>query len=157
MKTLQLEDNEAKRIYKIADVNLKIILERSFGEEFFSEKIMDRIKTWSDVLFELGLKEQEVLPYPNPETKEQRSINAFAKIQKISQVLNEGWVADFSNKDQSKYYPYFEKTSSGWRVDVTYGYFHFSRVGAGCFYKTRELALYAASQFLEVYKDYLPD
>lgn len=157
-KKLELEESQAKKIYKSADSELKTILESTFGKEFFSDKITDRIKTWEDVLEVLDLDEGDILPYLKPKTKEQKAINAFAKIQKISEVLNEGWIPDYNNTNQYKFYPYFEKKSLGWSVgSFPVGGVCCSGMGFGSLYKSSELALYAGNQFLDIYKDYLPN
>src|SRR6185369_16767828 len=156
MKTLKLEDSTARLIYPTAPSELKKILEETYGKDFFSQKIQDRVKTWDDVLEILGKDEDAITPYKKPKDKRERSINAFAKIQAISEVLNEGWVPDFNNTSQYKYYPYFQKKSSGW-VLCSYGdYRGYSFLGSGCFYRTSDLALYAGKEFEDIYKDYLP-
>lgn len=157
MKTLRLEESTAKKLYKTADADFKVILEESFGKEFFSTKITDRIKTWKDVLMEACLEEEDVIPFSRPKNKKQRAINAFAKIQLISEVLNEGKEMDFTNRNSYKYYPYFERTASGWVVNYSCGSYCYSILGFGLTYSTNELALYAGNQFLEIYKDYLPN
>lgn len=158
MKTLQLEDNEARRIYKTADESLRTILERSFGKEFFSEKITDRIKTWKDVVDEYRNVYGKTVSLPcEGRTKQERAVNAFYQIGIISFVLNEGENTDFKDRNEYKWYPWFERKSSGWVVSgAGVGYFD-SAVGFGCFYKTKELALYGGNTFLDIYTNYLPE
>lgn len=157
MKTLQIEESTAKKLYKTAAPEFKTLLEENFGKAFFSQKITDRIKTWGDIEIELELDTNEEIPYKYPKSKRQRSINAFFKIQKISEVLNEGWVPNFNNSKEYKYYSYFVKTPSGWVVAGDYcSCFCSATVGFGCFFKSSEIALYAANQFKDIYLDYLP-
>jgi hypothetical protein len=157
MKVLKIEDNTARKIYKTADAELKMLLEENFGVSFFSQKITDRVKTWEDVLEISGRDEEDILPYFKPRDKRERSINAFAKIQLISEVLNQDWTADLNNHNQYKWYPWFEKKSSGWVLtsdgySISFG----SSVGSGFFYKSEELALFAGKTFIDIYNDYLP-
>jgi len=154
-KNLKIEESKAKKLYKTASPEFKEMLKSTFGIQFFSEKITDRIKTWEDIVEELG-EDNCVLPYKSPKTKEQKATNAFVKIQKISEVLNEGWVANFSDRNIYKYCPWFEyKSSVGW-VFFCYGsYSYYSSLGVGFYYKSSELAEYAGKQFLEIYKEYL--
>jgi hypothetical protein len=157
MKNLKLEEETAKRLYKTADAEFKTMLEESFGKEFFTpKKITDKIKTFDDVLNALGKSENE-LPYRNPRTKAERAANAFVKIGWLSEVLNEGTELKFTDKNTYKYYPYFERKQSGWSVYYCHVLYVFSCVGFGFFYKSSELALYAGNQFLDIYKDYLPE
>jgi hypothetical protein len=157
MKNLKLEGETAKRLYKTADAEFKTMLEESFGKEFFTpKKITDKIKTFDDVLIALGVSDS-VLPFRNPRTKAERAANAFMKIGMISEVLNEGWKADFTDKNTYKYYPYFERKMSGWSVLCSAALCVSAYVGFGFFFKSSELALYAGNQFLDIYKDYLPE
>lgn len=154
MKTLQLEDATARQLYNNASAELKVILEESFGKPFFSQKITDRIKTWQDVV--LALPYKLFLPYENPSNKFERAINANVKIQKIAEVLNEGWSANFDNKNEYKYYPYFEKKSSGWFFSNVSFSDDYASMGFGLYFKSSELAKYAGEQFIEIYREYLP-
>jgi hypothetical protein len=158
-KTLQIEESTAREVYKKADTQLKSILEESFGKEFFEPKIQDRVKTIDDVLRILKLKKNQVIPYAKPKNKAQRSANAFALIPLIAKVLNgKDWIPDFLNTNQYKYYPWFRRTSGGWVGDGhSGGDVDVAHLGSGFYFKNSELALYAGNQFLEIYKDYLPE
>jgi len=154
-KTLKIEDTTARKLYKDAAPEFKALLEENFGKDFFSTNITDRVKTWDDVLEISGKDENDILPYRNPINKQQRSQNALAKIQLITDVLNEGTVFDFNNRNQPKYYPYFEKTPSGW-VLVSCSRCYGSVAGAGQHFKSSELAMYAGNTFIDIYREYLP-
>jgi len=158
IKTIKIEENTAKKLYKTASDELRVILEENFGKDFFSTKITDRIKTWDDVCEELDI-DDTILPYKCPKNKQQISANAFIKIQYISQVLNEGWEPNFKNTNEYKYYPYFQYKSShggGFVFYCSYDHYVCGGLGFGFYYKTRELSDYAGNQFLEIYKEYLP-
>lgn len=156
---VEIEKNLLDRAYEAASISTdkshKLFIEKHFN--IFN--IKDRVKTWKDVLKESRFNEEDILPYSKPKTKEQVSQNAFAKIQLISKVLNEGWMPDFKNSNESKYYPYFERKAHGWVLSsgsFSYGN-GFSDLGFGCLYKNSDLAIYAGTQFLEIYKEYLPE
>ena len=105
MKTLQIEENKARIIYKTASPEFKIMLEDTFGKEFFSKKVTERIKTYEDACAELGITpicENTLLK--NGFTKDEI---AYRKIKTIIQVLNEGWQADWTNEYQDKWIPWF--------------------------------------------------
>lgn len=154
MKTLQIDENKARVLYKSAIPEFKIMLEDSFGKDFFSEKITDRVKTYEDACRILGLHSYSELPYEDPKTKDQEAINAYAKIFIIARALNEGWVPDWKNSSQYKYYPWFDLSAgSGFSY---YGYgdsLAGTSVGSRLCYKSRELAEYAGKQFLAIYKE----
>ena len=163
MKTIKLEDSTAKEIYKTASSELKIILEENFGKSFFIKSLKDKIKneeqiSWEEIAEEKGIHPVNSLPYRNPQSKLERHLNASFKINHISEVLNDGFVFDWLNDNQYKYYPYFKKSSSGWMVcDCRYGHYS-TDMGFGIFYyKDSKTTLYAANQFLNIYIDYLPE
>jgi len=156
-KTLKLSDDEALALYPKAEPAFKALLEANWGKKFFCKGITDRIKTWEDVCEELDIDPVDSLPYKKAKTKTEKSINAFFKIQKISEVLNEDVEIDFDNKNQTKYYPYFEKQRLGWRACSCNCYSGYGYVGFGFYYTTSEKALYAGNQFIDIYSEYLPE
>lgn len=157
MKTLKIDEKQALKLYENATQEFKQILEDSFGKEYFNQDIKSKIKTWEDVLEYNNVDENAVLPWRNPKNKKQRSQNALAKIQLISETLNEGWLPDFSEQKEYKYYPYFKKEKSGFAVSSYYCYIYGAGGGFGCYFKSSELALYSANIFLDIYRDYLPE
>lgn len=59
MKTLKLEDNTARKLYQTGTSELKTVLEESFGKNFFSQKITDRINSeWQNILETLGQSDE---------------------------------------------------------------------------------------------------
>lgn len=144
--------------HSTATASDKKSLEEAFGVTFFKSKITDIIKSLEDIYIYLDINRELVIPFKNPSTKQERSINAMFDIQNISKVLNGNWVPDWENTDEYKYYPYFKKQElSGWVVD---GY-HFGSYTAvlcfGYYFKTEKLALFAGKTFIETYIDYLPE
>lgn len=157
-KTLKLDDSTAKRLYKTADAELKVILEESFGKRFFSDKLIDRIKTIEDIYEQAGIERADVIPYNNPKNKLERQLNAVVDINYITKVLNEDdKFPDFKDKNQYKYYLWFEKRSSGWVVGCYAVVLGRSGLGSGFYFKDSVTALFAGSKFLSIFKDYLPE
>jgi len=158
MENLKIDKTKAKSLYKEASKEFKVMLEDTFGKDYFSDKITDKIKTWEDVCEILNINSISSLPYKNPKNKQEKSLNALFKIQKISEVLNEGWVENWCDDNQYKYYPYFNRrVSSGWvmcsyRCNCYDGVLSF-----GSYYKSSDLALFAGTQFIDIYIDYLPE
>lgn len=143
--------------HSTATASDKKSLEEAFGVTFFKSKITDIIKSLEDIYIYLDINRELVIPFKNPSTKQERSINAMFDIQNISKVLNGNWVPDWENTDEYKYYPYFKKQElSGWVVDCYFGYY-FAMLGFGYYFKTEKLALFAGKTFIETYIDYLPE
>lgn len=150
-----VDEQELYKAYKEANSGLKKLIESFFHIET-PKKITDQIKTITDVYNKLGIKRDDVIPYKFPQTKLEKHINADFDINKISEVLNQGWTPDFNNSNQYKYYPYFKKGPSGWVVHCAYSYDSYASLGLGFYFSSSELALYAGNQFLDVYNDWLP-
>ena len=77
---------------------------------------VEDIKTYNDILLILDKKNQEI----NEDVldPEERCINAFKKLLNIVKVFNQGWIPDWDNKNEYKYYPYFymNKNGGGFRL-----------------------------------------
>lgn len=158
MKTIQLSVQKAAELYKTASPEFKQLLEQNFTKEQLSEKITDRMKSWLDLVEFLGGKYNIHLPYwDDTVDKKCKSQNAFAKIQYINDVLNEGWKPDFNNRNEYKWFPYFEKTKSGWVFLGSLCFGSSGCMGSGFYFKSKELSDYAGRQFLDIYKEYLPE
>ena len=156
MKTLQIEESKARSIYKTASSELKIMLEDTFGKEFFSQKVTDRIKTYEDACAELGITPiDESVLLSNGFTKDEI---AYRKIKTITEALNEGWKPNWNDENQKKWIPWFyPNSSSGFVFFSTYYDCSAAFAGYGlrlCF-KSDELATYAGKQFTELYKDFI--
>ena len=157
MKNLKINELNAKKLYPTASPEFKQMLIDSFGESFFTEKIIDRIKNFDGILNILGKSYSDILPYKTPKTKAQISQNAFAKIQCITEVYNEGWIQDLTNYNQYKYYPCFKKNAlDRWVFCYCFAWNSVAFGGFGSYFKTPELANDASTKFIDIYNDYLP-
>lgn len=157
MKTLQIEESKVRMIYKNASYELKMILEDTFGKEFFSQKVTERIKTYEDACSELCIKpidENALLAIGF--TKDEV---AYRKIKTITEALNEGWEPNYhDDDDEKKFIPSFMLDLYSGLVysDINFCYLTIdmsTRLHL-CF-KSEELAIYAGKQFVEIYKDFL--
>jgi len=154
-KQLLVEESQARSLYKTASNEFKQMLETTFGKDFFLQKITDRVRTYEDACKELGI---EPIDYDEMKDAGFSPDEIYLReIKTITVALNEGWVPDWKNSDQYKYYPYFRMSSGGF---VFYGTScDYSSADAGnasrlCF-KSSELAEYAGKQFLQLYSDYI--
>ena len=149
MKTKQLlvDESQARSLYRTATPEFKQMLETTFGKEFFSQKITDRIKTYEDACRELGID-----PIDFDEMKDAGFTTDeiyLREIKTITEALNEGWKPAWTNADQYKHYPWFRMSSGGFVFDDTYCAYSVARAGSAsrlCF-KSSELAEYAGKQF----------
>jgi len=156
MQALKIDEQRALKLYPTAAPEFKAMLEDSFTKEFFSQKITDRVKTFTDACYINGVSPNSVEPYGGCTTGDQKSINAYAKLIQIVRALNEGWVPDWANSSQYKYFPWFKEKSgfglSYYDYDIWDTY---TNVGSRLCFKSSELAEYAGKQFEAIYRDYL--
>lgn len=85
-----------------------------------------------------------------------KPIIAAYKLMIIFKAINNGWVPNWNDSNQYKYYPWFGVLSSGSGFSLsTYSYaFTASGVGSRLCTDTSTKALYIAEQFKQEYQDY---
>jgi len=111
------------------------------------------IKTFEDACSKLGIDPTITLPVPEEFKK---PMVAVYKLIIIYKAINNGWVPDWGNWDQYKYYPWYRVLSSGFGFSGSgYGYGDADAgVGSRLCTDTSEKAMYIAEQFKAEYQDY---
>jgi len=123
-------------------------------EEILNGDIKDKVKSFEDACQFLGLDPKHLPVVDNLPEKDHNAIIAFYKLTIIIRALNEGWEPDWKNWDEYKYYNYFYiRSGSGFVCSATHS--AITDVGSRLCFKSRELAVYALSQFKELYLQYL--
>ncbi|MFT3994754.1 MAG: hypothetical protein QM660_10630 [Dysgonomonas sp.] len=156
MKTLQISESKARSLYKTGSNEIKELLLENFGKDFFSQSVMDRVKTYQDACTELGES-----PIDEEALKKQGLNNndiAYMKLTQIVRALNEGWVAKVYDSEY-RYYPWFshnESPSAFSFCDSVYDYSSTYASGSSrlCF-KSEKLSNYAGKQFLELWREFI--
>ena len=155
-ETLEITKEAAIKAHDEASTKGKTLLENLFGKRVFQKDIKERIKTFDDVIRELGDDPEE---FKNAiSIMEEPDEIAYVKLKLIAKALNEGWTPDWSNGEWDKWYPWFnmDNSSSAGRFSF-YDSDHrgsYSPVGSRLCFKSEELADYAGTQFLDIYKDF---
>ena len=121
---------------------------------------MDRVKTFEDALAladeqtrEEYLKSVEGFNTPDE--------IAYKKLKLITKVVNEGWVADYKNLLQRKYFLWFGFLYNGADAGLLCAACSSSsgdtvvNVGSRLNFKSREIAEYVGNQFLDLWNEYL--
>lgn len=157
MKTLQISEQKARELYKSGSGELRSILEESFGKDFFSQKITDRVKTYEDACRELSMN-------PLDENKLMKlgltkHDIAYQKLVTIVKSLNEGWVLDVCDNRVYRWYPWFVTNGSPSSFAFGGSFYDnaFATAGSGsrlCF-KNKELSEYCGKQFIELWKQFI--
>jgi len=122
------------------------------------------IKKWQDAFKVKGM-DPNVLPDVSmiPEQYRKPVIAQFI-LNVVADVLNEDWIADYTNSDQYKYYPYFvvkadaaRPSGFGLSCSDCADWCTITNCGVRLSYKDRETAKFAGQNFLHLYEDlYLP-
>jgi len=118
--------------------------------------VMECVKTFQDAC-KLLKRDPKILPTViGLPRKCQKSIVAHYKLMVIAEALNQGWKPNWKDTSQYKYEPIFEMDKPGFGFSCTYSYYWrtFSYVGSLLTYKSSELAKYAGTHFLKLYKEY---
>lgn len=155
--TARIDKAKATQEYRNGDPKTKTALENIFGAKFF-HPLTDRIRSFSDACAVLGLEPSEVVPHVNPTTSEKRAVNAYAKLLIIAKALQEDWEADYTDRNQAKWWCWFEfKAGVGFVVgDTVYGHsYSGTDVGSRLCMPTAELARYFGEQFIDLHREML--
>ena len=127
---------------ELAQVRKELLAQKSF-------LITDKIKTYEDVCNYLGI--------------ENKPKSSYDQLCDIAKALNEGWKPNFNDINELKHYPYFSIEKYGRKngsagLGCCYAFCGFGNasadVGSRLCFKTKELAIYAAQQFKDLYEDY---
>jgi hypothetical protein len=157
MKTLQISEQKARELYKSGSSELKSILEESFGKDFFSQKITDRVKTYEDACHELStspLDENKLM-----ELGLTKHDIAYQKLTTIVKALNEGWVPDVCDGRVYRWCPWFNTNGS----PSSFAFYASSyanaiaHAGSGsrlCL-KNEKLSEYCGKQFIDLWKQFI--
>jgi hypothetical protein len=149
MKTLKIEIPEGFQIENF---------DQSTGVIKFTptpKDITERIKDFADVLSYHNILNDEFEKHCQNLSDDEI---AYKQMKLIVSALNEGWVPDWQDSDQYKYYPWFDMndSSSSGRFSFDYSGYQRSASGVGsrlCF-KSRELCEYACRTFLDIYRKF---
>ncbi|SKB63486.1 hypothetical protein SAMN05660477_00391 [Soonwooa buanensis] len=156
MDTLQITKEAAQKAHENAKNSGKELLENLFGKKVFQKNIMDRIKSIDDVIKGLGNNDSDVLDYLELQKLDIADhILANQQLVIITKALNEGWTPDWDNGQWDKWFNWFYGgSSSSGRFSFSFSdyQYSFSLCGSRLCFKSKELAQYAAKQFLDTYK-----
>ena len=146
-KTLQIQIPEGFKIDNF-DINSGVV---KFTP--IPKNIIERVKSIDDAINELGETDVEVAELRKLENANITS-HILYKQQAvvIAKALNEGWIADYTNINQTKYEPrFYYDSSAGGFAD----WYTFTHVGSRLCLKSRELTEYFGIQFIDIHRKYL--
>ena len=151
MKTLKIEIPKGFKIDNF-DINSGVV---KFTP--IPKNIIERVKSIDDAINELGETDVEVAELRKLENANITS-HILYKQQAvvIAKALNEGWVADLSDSDQCKFTAYYKISSAGGFVCIDLVFWvTYTAVGSRLCFKSRDLAEYFGTQFIDIHRKYL--
>ncbi|MFB5946088.1 hypothetical protein [Albibacterium profundi] len=160
-ETLEITKENVLQAYKNANNKGKGLLTDLFGKKVFQGSIKDRVKSYEDACEELGLDPEDQLPFMSEEDGNddefQLSINAYTKLCIIAKALNEGWIPDFKDTNEYKWFPWFRVTSAGFGFSSTlYSASNaYANFGSRLCVKSDSLAEYFGTHFVDIWEVYL--
>lgn len=146
MKTLQMDENTARRLYPNAAKEFKEMLDQNFGKGFFSMNIMERVNNFDDILSISGKTMADLQKAGDTEDEV-----AYKQIKLIAEVYNEGTVLNALDTSQYKYYPWHKVSGSGLSCGDCAGWHSFSNVGVRLCFKSAAHAVDAGKKFIDIY------
>ena len=156
MKTLKIDENKAKELYKTASQEFKITLEDTFGKEFFIEDIIDKIKTVQDAynVFNINrrsLKDSLYIEINNSKIVD--DLMLFNDLYFITKALNEGWQYKENDKGYAPYY--FSSAGVFYLVVSSSASYVGAAIGDLLIYKSQKLGNYSLNQFKPLWEKFL--
>jgi len=138
------------------------ILKETFGAKQFSTSIIDRVKTFEDALDELDNETKRF--YESFDWSQLTDDEAaYRKLKIIIKAINEKFVPDFTNDNQAKWYPWFKINKASASAPSGFGfsdsYYRCTSastiVGSRLCFENKEKCEYVATQFTDLYKQFL--
>ena len=154
----KVEEKEAARLAEKLGVEVTTLQAVTAAEP---KDITKRVKSYADACAVLGIEpmNEEVLVKLGFTGEE----IARRKVGTIAEALNEGWVPNWNDTEEYKYYPYFyiEPNTYGATAGLSYAYtnyaltYAYAYIGSRLCFKTYALARYAGETFTELYEQFL--
>ena len=120
-----------------------------------NKKITELVKTFEDARKLTG--RPDVPDFSNLPTDMRKHFEAQYKMIVIAEALNEGWIPDWDNYNEYKYYPWFEMSPSSFAFgDADYGSaYAVAGSGSRLCLKSKELSEYCGKQFIDLWKQFI--
>lgn len=111
--SLKIEKEKAKKLYPDVPGWFKQDLEKEFGKATFIKRKFNEIQSFEDACEELGISTAQFFGTETPDEV------AYKKLKVIVKAINQGWIPDWNNTNQRKWFPWFN-LSSGFGFSGSY-------------------------------------
>ncbi len=149
-KYVELPNDLIEKGYREANIEQKQMIKKYFEINIFD---LSSIKSFDDILKISGKKLEDVLIYNSPKTAREIRLNAICKIELIKEVVNQGWVENWNDSNEYRYYPWFHFDSGGFGFYGSYSHCSYFNSEVA-FYKTKEISNFVGKTFLKEYKEF---
>jgi hypothetical protein len=150
---LEIKKEKAKLLFEGSPEWFKKELIEEFGEDFFKKMEFELLDSFDKCCKKSGTSEEE---FNKKFLKADLSIDALnhERLGIINAAINDGWVLDYANHDQRKWFPVFEVSSSGFGFSCSsYRYVNASSgVGSRLCFETEEQSDYSAVRFIKYWE-----
>jgi hypothetical protein len=141
--------NKQEAIKKVANLEKELAELKEIINK--PEDIFD-VTTYSEVCRRLGEKEITLKDFKQFDDILANKLLNFAKIQQLSKYFNQGWIPNWKDSNEYKWYPYFNDSGGGFVFD--YSYCHcYAFSGSVAYYKTKEISNHIGKYFPDFYKN----
>jgi len=149
---MKIEKQTAKRLFNEVPGWFQKELVNAFGVESFVEFKHTDIKSFDDACIHLGISPD----VPLFGATDDDHVVAYKKLVIIARAINNGWAPNWDDTEQKKWWPWF-RLSSGF--GFAFSNFNYAdtgtSVGSRLCFKTKEQSDYCATQFIDLYKQFL--
>lgn len=160
METITISKKDAEALRRGASKGQKKILDKIIGCNKVAHPVKSKdiydAKSFKDLCAIKGVKQASILPFKKAKGTFQEGLNAFAKLSFIRDTFCNGWEADWNNRDQRKWFPWFE-FGSGFAFSLTH-YVSWATCTYGgsrlCF-ENEKTAEHVGRTFIKEYNEFL--
>ena len=156
MKKVEIYQSDAEKAFSEGSQSDKNLLTRLMPD-IFKRKITDHVKTLDDALqiYKPSTNALIMLSYSGVD-EDCLATRSFLEATIICDVLNEGWKPNWDDSNERKWNPVFDMRAGVGFSRSHYDYWRTStNVGSRLCFKSEELAKYAATQFVDIYKKFM--
>jgi hypothetical protein len=149
---MEITKQTAQRLYDESPGWFQEQLVEEFGKECFDKNTYESIKTFEDACARL-----QIIPGKLFHKLDTPDEIAYKKLKVISRAIHDGWLPDWKNTDQRKWFPWFSVLSSGFGFSGSFFSYVITAASVGsrlCF-ESEEKATYVGNQFLQLYEELL--
>ncbi len=148
---VEINKEKAKKLYPKSEDWFKAELEEAFGKDCFRKKDFRDIKTFEDACKELELDPSEV--FSCSDTSDEI---AYMKLKAVIRAINQGWIPDWNNSDEKKWWPYFNFSSGFGFSYADYNYDNTNtNVSSHLCFESEEKAVHAGKTFIKLFEEFI--